>query len=138
MRDFIDSKNRVVSAENDADANRQFSSLSAENAWHIKAGSGGMVRSGVDGLCSYVAPDGKTYRAASLEAARAMRDGRPTAKDGNDDDLGGAYAFRQSIFAQYQGAANNPPAKAQSAPARSDDPSGTFAFREAVFAGGRR
>lgn len=135
MRDFIDSKNRVVSAENDADADRQFSSLSAENAWHIKAGSGGMVRSGVDGLCSYVAPDGKTYRAASLEAAREMRDGRPAAKQGSDDDPDGSYAFRQSIFSQYQG---KPSAKAQSAPARTDDPSGVFAFREAIFAGGRQ
>lgn len=138
MRDFIDSKNRVVSAENDADANRQFSSLSAENAWHIKAGSGGMVRSGVDGLCSYVAPDGKTYRAASLEAAREMRDGRPAAKQGNDDDPGGAYAFRQSIFAQYQVKVDKPSVNAQSAPAHAGDPSGAFSFRETIFSGGRQ
>lgn len=98
MREFMDSKNRVVIAKNDADATRQFSSLSAENAWRIKVDRGGMIRDGVDGLGTYIAPDGKSYRAASLENARAMRDGRTVARTSTSMDAASHFAHREKIF----------------------------------------
>lgn len=88
-------------------------------------------------------PDGQIFQCKAgydAEMARQKRLGldRVTAKQGGDEDPGGVYAFRQSIFSRYQVKVDKPQEKAQSVPVRAGDPSGAFSFRESLFAGGRR